>query len=114
LIEIELEDAILGVIALDLERHARFAQLAGEPRESGPLAAVDLLGPEVAGELHRDGRETLLVTEQGGLDRAEHPDPIDAVVVIEAAILDGQKRRGDRRGDLLQRNDRAALIPEVG
>src|SRR5207248_11361 len=59
LVQVQLEDRVFGEVALDLHRDARFLELARER-----LLAADLLGEDVAGQLHRDGREALRETER--------------------------------------------------
>ena len=77
-------------------RDADLADLAGNPGMPAFLA-VDLLGKEVAGQLHGDGREALAepAEEDHVLERADEADPVDPVMLVEALVLD---RRGTRPG----------------
>ena len=52
--------------------------------------------------------------EEVVLDRAEHPVPVDAVVLVEALVLGGDECRLDVGRHLAQRHDGAALEAQVG
>ena len=52
--------------------------------------------------------------EDVGLDGAEHPEPVDAVVAVEPLVLGGQERGLHIGRHLAQRNDRSPLEPEIG
>ena len=95
-IEVELEDLFLG--QEDLEHHGqrRFLRLAGERARVGEV--------ERARELLRDGAAALFAgarsqVEDGG---AGDGDGIDAGVVVEAVILDGDDGVLEVGGDLLE------------
>ena len=66
-----------------------------------PLASIDVLGPEVADQLHRDGRAAaqhlalLLVGLVGTLDRL----PVDAFVLGEVGVFGGDHRAFQVHGD---------------
>ena len=85
-----------------------------------PVLAADLIGEEVSRQLHRDGGEALHPPLAGqGIDqrmpqRADGPHPVHPAVLVEPLVLDHHERRDGGGGDLLQRNHRAALGPEVG
>ena len=98
LVEVELEDLVLGVLLLDLAGDLGLAELPAERL----VAPADVLGPDVPRQLHRDGREPLghPHLEQVALDRAEHPEPVDPVVLVEALVLGGDERRLDVPGDI--------------
>src|SRR5207247_6834554 len=108
--QVQLEDRVLGEVALDLDCDTRFLQLAREL-----LLAADLVREDVAGELHADRREALRIAEreQVRLKGAEHPQIIYAVVRVETLVLGGEERlpHGDR--NLGKRQDRATFQAEL-
>ena len=112
LVEIQLEDLVLGVLVLDLAGHLGLAQLP--PERLVPPA--DVLGPDVPGQLHGDGREPLgdPHLEEVVLDRAEHPVPVDPLVLVEPLVLGGDEGRLDHRRHLAERHDRPPLLAQVG
>ncbi len=112
LVEVELEDLVLGVLRLDFPGDAGFAQLPTD----GPLLPVDVFRKEVAGQLHGDGGKPLAdaTGQDVGLDRAGKPDPVDAVVLVEPLVLGGQEGGDDGGGHLVQADDGAAFLAEVG
>ena len=91
LVQVELEQLVLGERALQLERHVNLPHLAGERLGAGQLVTED-----VPRELHREGGESLGkpplhdVREQG----AEEAAVVDPVMLVEAPVLDGDERRG--------------------
>ena len=74
----------------------------------GDVGAVEV---EVAHQLHGDGGEALL--DPLGLDvdhqGAHEPFEVDAVVVVEALVLDGHQGVPQDVGDLLAADDRAVF-----
>ena len=98
LVQIELEDLVLGIVLLDLQRDPDFAELALDAQ----VLAVEVLGPEVAGQLHGDGGAALRLPAGDGADdvapdRAGEPEPVDPVMLVEALVLGDQEGRHDRR-----------------
>ena len=84
-------------------------------RPEAALAAVDVLGKEVAGELHGDGgRARDAAAEHGALGGAEDADPVDAVVLVEALVLGGEEGLDDGGRHLVERHHGAALEAEIG
>ena len=84
LVEIELEDLVLGVGPLDLEREQRLLDLAGERHFVGQQ--------EVLGDLLRDGRGALrppvaAVVLRVDNRRARHALKVEPVVVVEILVL---------------------------
>src|SRR2546427_11113523 len=59
LVQVQLENRVLGEVALDLDCDARFLELTREL-----LLAADLVREDVAGELHADRREALRIAER--------------------------------------------------
>ena len=98
LVQVELEDLALGELLFERLGDANLANLPRDPLDAANLP-VDLLGEEVAGELHGDGREALAqaVEEHDVLERAEEADPVHAVMLIEPLVLDRQEGGGHRR-----------------
>ena len=111
-VEVELEDLLLRVAALDLLRHPDLEELAA----SRLLLAGDALGEDVAGELHRDRAEPLreAAGPQVGEHRAPHPLPVHSAVLVEALVLDGEEGLRHHRGEGGERHDLALGGREVG
>ncbi len=105
LVHVQLEDLVLRQAGLDLvgQQHlvdlARIRLLAGEE--------------EVARHLHGDGRGALRqAAVQVGQPRAQHADEVDAAVLIEAVVLDGEHGALHHVGHLRDRHEAAALLAE--
>jgi hypothetical protein len=106
LVHIDLEDLLLGEHVLQLERQEHLIDLAG----------VALLGGEVhiAGHLHGDGGGALaLGLPQVGQRGAHHAAVVDAVVLEEPCVLDGQHRVLHHRGNLVDGEQVAPLFAEL-
>ena len=118
-VEIALEDLALGEDLLEAEGVPDLAELAG-----GAVAArgVELVGrgrlvdEHVLDVLHREGRAALL--DAAGLDvRCQRPHDaaqVDAVVVEEARVLDGDRGLPHDRGDARQRHLDPVLVVQRG
>src|SRR4029079_11865377 len=89
LIEVELEDLVLGVLRLDGACDFRFLQLAREAGEAAALATIDRLGEDLSRELHRDRRESLgeAAVLDVGDDRAGDALPVETRVLIDTLVL---------------------------
>ena len=111
LIEVQLENGVLREIALQLYRDARFAQLARQL-----LFPPEVLGEHVARELHRDGREALGVVQRRdiGLERSQDPPVVDAVMLVEALVLDRDERLPHEDRNLFERQHGAPLDAQLG
>jgi len=103
-VQVEIEDLLLGVLALQLPGQGHLVELAVE-REVGPVEI------EISNELHGDGGETL-----GGLlglhvrhQRPHEALEINALVTVEALVLDGDDGVAQYLWDLLAADDRAVL-----
>ena len=86
LVEIELEDLVLAEFALHLHGQQHFGQLAG--------IAVFGAEEELPGDLLGDGGATghsLVVRSGQQPDRPGHAAVVDAVVLVEAVVLDGDE-----------------------
>jgi hypothetical protein len=97
LVEVELEDLVLGELAFERERQHRLAQLAPE--------IIFVRQEDGARDLLRDGRRALQPTSfaavlPGELERAREADRIDAEVAAKAAILDRDHRVAHHAGDV--------------
>ena len=112
LVEVQLEDLVLRVVLLDLPRDLRLAKLPAQ----GLVPSADVLGHRFARELHRDGRESLRHAhlEHVVLDRAEDPDPVDPVVLVEPLVFGADERRPHERRHLTERHHGAPLQAEIG
>ena len=108
LIQVHLEDTVLGIAALELEGQHRLLQL--------PLEALVGREKQDLGELLGDGAATLddapapVVLDDG----PRHADRIDAPVRVEAPVFRGQDGVAERLGDLGQRHQDAPLDVELG
>jgi hypothetical protein len=97
-VEVELENFVLGVLALQPQRQFHFLQLARHGA---------FLGQEqVFGELLRQRRAALryAAMHDVGDGRARDADGVDAVMRIEAAVLDGDERLRQIGRQILQRD----------
>src|SRR6202022_1029300 len=94
LVQVQLQDLLLAEDALDPARNDHLRELAAE--RAGPGEAV---GEDVARKLHRDRAGPLLQRERPQIapDRSCHTAPVDAAVLVEALVLDGEERACQRR-----------------
>ena len=83
LVEVRLEDLLLGVVPLHFAGCGLLAQLAAD----GLVPAVDEVGMQVADELLRDRGCTPRPADDVVLDRTGDADDVDAVVLVEAVVL---------------------------
>ncbi len=97
-IEIKLEDLVLGEPRLQPDREERFVHLALD----GALVAQE----QVLGQLLGDRRAALAHAAGLGVgdDRAQRAGDVDAEMVVEAAVLGGERRLDQDVGEILQRN----------
>ena len=96
-IEIGLEDFLLAVEGLDLERGDRFLQLAGQGR-----GAPDLFRIEIARQLLGQGRAALALAGKGVQGGTGSAPPVDAVMLVEAVILGRNQRLDHGRRDVAE------------
>ena len=107
LVHVDLQDLVLGQLALDLEGQQDLDELAGVELLLGQV--------EVARQLLGDGRGALAARrEQVGQRRPEDAGERDALVLVEAGVLDRQQRLLHGLGDAVQRQVAAALGAELG
>ena len=107
-VEIELEDLVLGVFALEPERQDRLLDLA----RGGALLGQE----EVLGELLGQRRAALGDAARGQVaeDSARDADRIDAEMVVEAPVLDRDEGLGQIGRQLLDVDRAAAGLAAVG
>ena len=110
LIQIQLENRVLGEVALELDGNAGLPQFAGDL-----LFLAEVLGEHVTRELHRDRGKPLRVMQRRdvGLERAEDAPVVDAAVVVEALVFYRDERLAHVHGDLLERQDGAPLDAQL-
>ena len=103
-VEIKLKDLRLGEFVLEPEREHHFLRLA---RDRALLRQEQILG-----ELLGDGRSALrgAATQDVGDHGAQDSQRVDAVMGIEAAILDGDERLGHVIRQFVQRYRRTAHV----
>ena len=104
-VEVAREDRVLAVVFLVLERHLGLDDLLLER----VLVTAQV---EVADELHRDRRAALQRGAVGYVldGRAEDPGHVDAVVFVEALVLDRDRRVLEVFRDRAPADRRAQLI----
>ena len=106
LVQVELEDLLLGVGALDLERQQRLLDLALERDLVGQQEVLgDLLG-DGGGALRAAARAIALHIEQAGADDAAE---VEAVVLVEVLVFGGEEGVDHHLRHGLDRNVEAAL-----
>ena len=89
-VEVSLQDLVLGVRRLDLERGDRLLELAREGlREHA--RAPDLLRKQVACQLLRDGGATLRVPAQRVHHRRCRAPPVQTKVVVKTVVFGGDE-----------------------
>src|SRR6476620_3166947 len=84
LVQVALEDLLLGVVLLHLARRGLLSKLP----QRALVATVDQVGVHVPDKLLRDRARTPRISTHRVLERARAPDNIDAVVLIKAPVLD--------------------------
>ena len=105
-VEIELEDLVLRIGALDLERQQRFLDLALERHFVAQKEVLrDLLG-DGGGALRPPARAIALHVEDAG---AEDAAEVEAVVLVEVLVLGRQERVDHHLRHRLDRNVEPAL-----
>ena len=105
LVDVELEDLVLGQVGLDLPGQEDFAQLPGDRLLPGEK--------EVAGDLHGD-RPGALLGPRGEIGPGGPQDAqvIHAAVRVEALVFGGQDGLLHHVRDVADADDGPALLPE--
>src|SRR5690348_11209503 len=103
LVEIRLEDLLLRVVTLHLARRGLLVELARNARSPADLPPVDDVRMHVSHELLRDrARAAPVLAKNLAFDCAEYADDVDAVMLVEALVFDGDERLRYERGQRLE------------
>ena len=106
-VEIELEDAVLRIGALDAHRQQGFLDLARERHFVGQKKVLrDLLGDRRGALRTPVGAEVLRIHH----GRARHAGEVDAAMLVEVLVLGRQERVDDELRHRLDRQIEAALL----
>ncbi len=107
LVDVDLEDLVLGEFRLDLEGEQRLVQLSGQ----GFLRREE----KVPGHLHGDGACPLAPPpgDQIRIGRSYDADIIDAGMLVEPVVLGGEDRLLHHRRDVLDADRHAAFLAEL-
>ena len=87
-VEVELEDLVLGVGALDAQREHGLLELAVHVLVAGQQEVLRHLLRDGRGALRPLGAEVLQIVHE----RAHHAQVVDAAVIVEAPVLGRQER----------------------
>ena len=106
-VEIEFEDAVLRIGALDAHRQQGFLDLAGEGDLVGQKEVLrDLLGDR-RGALRTPVGAEILRIQHGG---ARHAGEVDAAMLVEVLVFGREERVDDELWNRLDRQIEAALL----
>ncbi len=108
LVEVHLDDAVLRVAPLQLQREHRLLELALEALVGGEEEHLGELLGDGAAPFHDAPAPEVLV------DRPRDAHRIHPVVGVEARVLGGDDRLAERLGDLGEGHEDAALDVELG
>src|SRR4051812_42653246 len=109
LVQIRFEDLVLGVVLLHLASGGLLVELPAE----AAVGAVDEGRVHVPDELLGDGAGAAPFAEDVVLESTGDADDVDAVVLVEAMILDRDERVRQIRGQRLDRDTGADLLPDL-
>src|SRR5690349_17601215 len=109
LVQVRFEDLLLRVVTLHLARRSLLTKLAAKTA----IAAVDQRRMHVADELLRDGAGTASLAEDVVLQSAGDPDDINAIVLIEPVIFDGDECLAEVFGQRADRDTGADLLADL-
>ena len=106
LVDVELENLVLGEVVLDLHRQHRLGQFARH--------GLFIRQEEIARHLHGDGGGAFLDApgQQVRTCRAQHAEGIDAAVRVKALVLGGDDRLLHVFRNFVDSNEGAALFAE--
>ena len=118
-VQVPVEDLLLGLLLLHGDRKPCLAQLALRTAFGGRQLLGLGLGVVEQDHLHvllRDGRSALLDLARAlvGEERAGGTADIDAVVLVEARVLDRDDGLLHPFGDLVERHADSVLLPQIG
>ena len=85
-VQIGGQDLILRPLLLELPRERRLEELAADRLLAGQVGVLDELLGDRRAALHRT------VVRDVGPERARHAADVDAAVLVEALVLDGDDR----------------------
>ena len=103
-VAVRLENAVLVVARLDQQREQRFVELAREALAAIEKQILDQLLGQRAAALHD------VAGDQVGERRAQDRHDVDAVMMLEVAILDGLQAGNEQRRQLFELDDAALLL----
>ena len=107
LVEVDLEDLVLGQRVLELECQQHLVDFAREGLFGGEI--------DVARHLHGNGGGALaLGLAEVGQAGTGHADVVDAAVLVEAGVLDGEHGVLHDLGNFIEGHVAAALLAEFG
>src|SRR6266576_2020881 len=106
-VEVHLEDLVLRVLALQLDRKHQLARLAVEAAATGTPAQQVVLD-----QLLGDGAAALggALVEQVVDTGRDHPHGVDGTVVVKVLVLDRDSGVSQVPGHLVEGDDRATLL----
>src|SRR5438034_4518774 len=106
-VEVHLENLVLRVLALELDRKHELARLAVEAPATGAAAQQIVLD-----KLLGDGAATLgrALVEQVVDARRDHPHRIDGTVVVKVLVLDRDGGMSQVPGHLVEGDNRSTLL----
>src|SRR5262245_44958890 len=89
-------------------------ELARQTGSAAGLAPIDDVGVHVPDELLRNGaRAAAILVEDLPLDRAEHSDDVDAVVLVEPLVFNRDEGLADVLRKRANRDVGAHLLPDL-
>ena len=110
-VEIEFEDLVLGIGALEPHRQQRFLDLAAERNFVGEEEVLrDLLGDGRGALRPASGAEILRVQQR----RARHAGIVDAAMLVEILVLGGEERVDHQLRNRLDRQIQPAFLGIFG
>src|SRR6266540_1340464 len=109
LVQVAFENLLLGVVSLHLERGRLLAELSCRTG----ISAIDDRRMHIADKLLRDGARSAPGAEYIVLERAGYADIVDAFVLVEAVVFDGDERLGQIARERADRNALTKLFSDL-
>src|SRR6185437_3726759 len=109
LIQVGLEDLVFAVMLLHLPGGCLLIELSA----NAAISAVDQSGMHVADELLGNGARAATLAEDVVLERARYTDDVDAVVLVEAVVLDRDEGVGQVIRQRLDRDIGSDLLANL-